>query len=129
MSNLIYRSEIINIATSRGAATSTVNSSIVDTAGYDSATFIGRFATAHATTEGAQVMQATATGASFAAANGAVARAVTDYRIEVTKPRKRYLRVRTSRQSGALGDQWVILSNSRVHSSSTRSFTYANSPT
>lgn len=124
MSNLIFRTEMVNIATARGAATSTVNSAVVDMQGHESVCFLGRFATVHATTEGAQVVQASATGAAFTAITGAVARAVTNYRIDVHKPVKRFLKVKTSRQSGALGDQWAIQYGSRVRSSSTQSFVF-----
>lgn len=128
MANQIYRTEIINVATTQAAATTTQTTTAVDMQGYDGVVFLGRFAAA-ATTNSANVAQATATGGTFADLAGTAQRNVTDFRIDIYRPEERYVRLEYHRASVALGDTWAIQYAGRNLSSSTQTFEFHATPT
>ena len=129
MSNLIYRTEAVHLATQVAAATTTKNTAALDMQNYDGVVFLGRVKTAMATTKSVNIAQASATGGTFVDISNAVVRACTNWRIDVNRPAKRYLRVETHRSSVALGDIWAIQYSARQLSSSTQTFAFAHGAT
>ncbi len=129
MSNLGTRSKMIHVLANQTAATTTQNSAAVDMQGWDSVVFIGQYATVHATTVGVNIAQSTASGGTYVDCAGTTRRGVTDWRIEVNKPLKRYLRAEIHRVSGVLGSTWAIQYNGRALGTPTDSYVLVNSPT
>ena len=110
--SLIRTHKILNIATTRAAATTTQNTSAVDMQGFDAVTFFGRWKTA-ATTSNVNVAQSTASGGTYTDLTGTKVLNKTHWRIEVYRPRERFLRVEYHRGSAAFGDTWAVLSQPR----------------
>lgn len=126
--NLIYNTEMIQLATQEAAATTTKNTSAIDMKGYDGVVVIGRFKTA-STSRAVNMAQSTASGGTYTDLAGTEQRNVTDFRIDVYRPRERFLRAEYHRDSIAFGDTWAIQYKSRVRSSSTQQFEFHASPT
>ena len=110
--NPIYNCKIINTASTRAAATTDVDATFVDTQGWDGVVFLGRIASA-ATTNQMHAAMATATGGSVTELAGTAVRNKTHVRLDVYRPRQRYVRQEFERASVALGDSWAILYNGR----------------
>jgi len=112
MDNPIYRQKLINIGTGATTATGGSNSTAVDMQGWDSVTFLGRFAAA-ATDSIMNVAGGTATG-SVSDYAGTGVRNKTGVRITVYRPIHRYVRAEyASATTVAVGDTWAILSSGR----------------
>jgi len=126
--NLIYNTEIVALATTEAAATTTKNTSAVDMQNWDGCVFLGRFKTA-ATGTYVNIAQSTASGGTYSDLASTAQRNVTNWRIDVYQPRERYLRVEAHRGSVAMGDVWAIKYAQRVNSSSTQAFEFHASPT
>jgi DNA-binding transcriptional regulator LsrR (DeoR family) len=127
MSNLVYRTEIINLATTEAAATTTQNTTPVDMQNFDGVLFCGRIKTAGAANY-VSAQMATATGGTYTNIVGTKQASVTNWRMDIYKPRERYVRIKTSRGSVALGDVWAIKYAQRINSSSTQAFEFFLSP-
>jgi len=128
MNNLGSNAKFIHILANQAAATTTQNSAAVDMQGWDGVVFLGRIATA-ATTNAVNLAQSTASGGTFSDLAGSEQRNVTDYRIDVYRPRERYLRTETHRGSVALGSQWAIQYRGRSLASATAQYEFHASPT
>lgn len=130
MSNLSRRTKMVHILANQAAATTTQNTSAVDMQGFDGVVFIGRFATVHATSKSFNVAQSTASGGTFSDLAGTAIRGKTDFRVDVYRPRERYLRGEYHRASGALGSSWAILySGRRLSTTATETLEVHLSPT
>jgi len=128
--SLINRTRMVHVLANQAAATTTQNSSAVDMQGWDGVVFVGRFATVHATTKYVNIAQSTASGGTFSDLAGTAVRGKTDFRIDVWKPRERYLRAEYHRASGVLGSTWAIQYNGRrLPATATDAFEIHNSPT
>ena len=112
--NVIYNQKIINIATTVGAATATVNTSAVDTQGWDGVCFIGRWAAA-ATTSSIKAANSTASGGTYTDLVGTKILNKTHWRLDIYRPRERFNRIEYHRGSAAFGDTWAILYNGRAN--------------
>ena len=110
--NPIYDYKIISTASTEGAATTDIDATFVDTQGWDGVLFLGRIASA-ATTNQMHAAMATATGGSVTEMAGTAVRNKTHMRLDVYRPRQRYVRQEYERASVALGDSWAILYNGR----------------
>ncbi len=110
----IQSHKMLHVLANVAAATTTQNTVAVDMQGWDGVVFLGRIASAMATTlGGVNVAQSTASGGTFTDLQGTGIRGGTDFRIDIWRPRERYLRAEYHRDSTALGNTWAILYNGR----------------
>lgn len=126
--NLIYQTEITQLATQEAASTATANTSTLDMQDYDGVVFLGRYKTA-ATGNRVRVQMATATGGTFTLLATTEQNNITDFRVDIYRPTERYLRLKYTRGSVAFGDTWAIQYQGRNLSSSTQTFGFHASPT
>ena len=112
MQTLIQNTKILNIATTRAAATTTQQHGPVDMSGWDSVCFMGRFKTANANNK-VNAAQSTASGGTFSALAGTSVGNKTHWRLDIHRPRERWLKLVVHRGSVAYGDVWAILYNGR----------------
>lgn len=113
--NLLNGVKITKVADRTSAGTSTITGSVVDTAGFENATFFTKIDTPAANNK-LKVQQGQAANLSDAqdlAGSGVGTEGV--LKIEIAHPLERYLRPAVERgTSTAVGEIWCLLSNPRV---------------
>jgi len=113
--NFLSRSKLVKLADHGASTTDAITSSIVDTAGYESAVFFTSFSTANATNS-IKIQQNTAnqtTGmADLLGSSVASGTSDEDVIIEITKPQERYLQVVVTRGVATTCESiWCVLYN------------------
>lgn len=130
MPNLLYRTKQLHILANVAAATTTQNSTAIDMQGWEGVLIVGRIASAMATTKSVNLAGSTASGGTFVDLAGTAQRETTDFRYDLYRPLKRFVRVEYHRSSVALGSTWAILyGGRRLSSSATETSEFHASPT